>query len=417
MEKLAIIGTGVAGMGCGYFLHKDYDITVYEQNNYIGGHTNTVTVGEVGRTVFIDTGFMVYNDVTYPNLIRLFKELGVEEMNTSMSFSVQHKPTGLEYSGSGINGLFAQRKNILNFRFIRMLRQINRFNDVCIEVLDDDRFSRTTVGQYVRDKGYGEDFLHQYLVPMSSAVWSTPPDLMLNFPIRTLVRFFHNHGFLGLHTQHQWKTLVRGSQSYREKMIAPFRERILVHRPARQVARDMNGKAVVTDSAGQQTYDKVIIATHADQALRLLARPTEQEFRLLKEFHYQTNTATLHTDSSLMPKTRRTWSSWNYRIDAGGNPATIYWMNSLQKVSDRQNYFVSINGADDVDPAKIIQRIEYEHPLFSVEAVDAQKELYKLNTGGPIYFCGSYFKYGFHEDAFTSALELSRQLSRGKIWE
>ncbi len=418
MKSLAIIGSGISGMGCAYFLHKEYGITMYEQNDYIGGHTNTVTVDENGRTVFIDTGFMVYNDVTYPNLIRLFNELGVEQMNTSMSFSVQHKPSGLEYCGSGFNGLFAQRKNILNPRFIRMLANIHRFNSTCIEVLDDDRYAGVTVEEYVNKKGFGEDFLYQYLIPMSSAVWSTPPDRMLSFPAAALIRFFYNHGFLGLHSQHQWKTLVRGSQSYREKLVAPFRDRIFINRGAVEVSRNAQGKAVVTDIHGVKTeYDKVIIAGHADQALKLLKEPTNDESRLLKEFHYQRNIATLHTDASLMPKIRRAWSSWNYRIGKDGQPSTIYYMNSLQKVSDRTDYFISINGADDMAPERIIRRINYDHPLFSVAAVKAQKELPALNVQGPIYFCGSYFKYGFHEDAFTSGLELSRQLSNGRIWE
>lgn len=420
MKTLAIIGTGIAGMGCGHFLHKEYDLTVYEQDNYVGGHTNTVTVDENGKTIYIDTGFMVYNDVTYPNLIRLFKELGVQEKNTSMSFSVQHIPTGLEYCGSGFNGLFAQRKNLFNPGFIKMLSSINRFNKECVEVLNNEKYKTYTLGEYVTEKQYGDDFLYKYLIPMSSAVWSTPPDKMIRFPAAALVRFFHNHGFLGLDTQHQWKTLVNGSQSYREKLITPFKDRIYTERAAVQVAKE-NGKAVVTDAQGNKAiYDAAILACHGDQALKLLARPTDMELRLLKEFHYQKNIATLHTDTSLMPRTKRAWSSWNYRLDTDSNgtflPSTVYYMNSLQHVSNKTDYFVSINGAEHVDPSKILRQIEYTHPLFSVGAAEAQKELPKLNTEGPVYFCGSYFRYGFHEDAFTSALELSRQLSGRKIW-
>ncbi len=420
MRTLAIIGTGIAGMGCAHFLHKEYNLTVYEQENYIGGHTNTVTVDENGKPIYIDTGFMVYNDVTYPNLIRLFKELGVEEKNTSMSFSVQHVPTGLEYSGSGLNGLFAQRKNLFNIGFIKLLHNINRFNKECVEVLNDKHYDSITLEEYVAEKQFGNNFLYKYIIPMSSAVWSTPPDQMARFPVAALVRFFRNHGFLGLDTQHQWKTLVGGSRSYREKLIAPFRDRIYTKRAAVKVGIE-NKKASVTDAQGNKAfYDAVILACHGDQALRLLERPTDMEFQLLKEFHYQKNIATLHTDASLMPKTKRAWSSWNYRLasDTSGSltPSTIYYMNSLQHVSDKQDYFVSINGAENIDPGKILRQIDYEHPLFSVGAAKAQKDLPLLNAQGPVYFCGSYFRYGFHEDAFTSALELSRRLSGKEKW-
>lgn len=420
MESLAIIGTGIAGMGCGYFLHKDFDITVYEQNSYIGGHTNTVTVDEGGKQIYIDTGFMVYNEVTYPNLVRLFTELNVPVKNTSMSFSVQHVPTGLEYCGSGFNGLFAQRKNILNTRFIKMLYSINRFNSECIEVLQNDKYSSYTLAEYVDEKKYGHDFLNKYLIPMCSAVWSTLPDLMVRFPAAALVRFFHNHGFLGLHTQHQWKTVVNGSRSYRDKLIAPYKNRIHTDRPAVRIIKE-NKKVRVTDAlGGHSVYDKVIVACHADQALRLLAQPSGLEKSLLSEFHYQKNAATLHTDVSLMPRTKRAWSSWNYRLeqDRAGSlvPSTVYYMNSLQQVSDTMDYFVSINNAGNIEPSKVIEQIEYEHPIFSVGAVKAQKELSALNASGPIYFCGSYFRYGFHEDAFTSALELCRTITKKDIW-
>ncbi|KAB2878570.1 NAD(P)-binding protein [bacterium] len=420
MKSLAIIGTGIAGMGCAHFLHKEYDLTVYEQENYIGGHTNTVTVDENGKPIYIDTGFMVYNDVTYPNLIRLFKELGVKEKNTSMSFSVQHVPTGLEYSGSGLNGLFAQRKNIFNIGFIKMLTNINRFNKECVEVLTENKYSTYTLEEYVAEKQFDRDFLYKYIIPMSSAVWSTAPDKMTHFPVAALVRFFHTHGFLGLNTQHQWKTLVDGSRSYRDKLIAPFRDRIHTKRAAVKIVKE-SGKAAVTDAQGNKAiYDSVILACHGDQALRLLERPTDLESRLLKEFRYQKNIATLHTDVSFMPSTKRAWASWNYRLDSDTSgsltPSTIYYMNSLQHVSDKRDYFVSINGAENIDPGNILKQIDYEHPLFSVGAVEAQKDLPKLNAEGPVYFCGSYFRYGFHEDAFTSALELSRRLSGKEIW-
>jgi uncharacterized protein len=414
MDKLAIIGTGIAGMGCGHLLQKKYDISLFEQSDYIGGHTNTIKIDEDGTNVFLDTGFMVFNYETYPNLCKLFEEIKAPVKKTSMSFSVQHVPTGLEYCGSGLNGLFAQRKNIFSPSYIKMLLDISRFNKESIEILDKPEYENYSLGKYIKEFGFGEDMLWKYLIPMSSAVWSTPMEQMLDFPIVTLIRFFKNHGFLGLNTQHQWYTLENGSQSYRELLIKPFRERIHIDSGVKNVARK-EGKAEITLVNGKtMELDKVIFACHGDQALNLLETPTQLEKELLSKFKYQKNIATVHTDESIMPKTRKTWSSWNYRIEERDGeliPSTIYWMNSLQGVSKKKNYFVSINALEgSVDPKKIIKEIDYEHPLFDVPAMQAQSQLQKLNETGPLYYCGSYFKYGFHEDAYKSSADLCRGL-------
>jgi uncharacterized protein len=421
VKRIAIIGTGIAGLGCAHFLHRRADLALYEKNDYTGGHSNTVTVAEGGRLVPIDTGFMVFNEVTYPNLNRLFRELGVATKPTSMSFSVQHLPTKLEFCGSSLNHLFAQRKNLLRPRFWKLLRQINRFNADALQTLSDPRFQDHTIGQYVNERKYGDDFLNFYLVPMSAAVWSTPPEQMLDFPAVTLLRFFHNHGFLGLHTQHPWLTVVNGAKAYVEKLTAPFRAKIRTRRGAASVRRE-NGGVKVTDVSGNcEKFDQVILASHADKSLKMLADADDQERSLLGEFQYQPNTALLHTDTSVMPRTKLCWASWNYRIDRGADgktsPSTIYWMNSLQGVSDRQNYFVSINGENSVNPSRVIKRIQYEHPLFNLGAIRAQSDLPKLNERMTnVFFCGSYFRYGFHEDAFTSALELCRTLTGERLW-
>jgi predicted NAD/FAD-binding protein len=418
--RTAIIGTGIAGMGCGHFLHPQDGLTIYEQNDYVGGHTNTVTVDEDGKPVYVDTGFMVFNYKTYPNLCRLFAELNAPVKKTDMSFSVQHVPTGLEYSGSGLNHLFAQRKNIFKPRYIKMLMQIGRFNKESVKILDEPKYAGYSIGQYIKEFGYGDDMLWKYLVPMSSAVWSTPMEQMLDFPAVTLIRFFQNHGFLGLDTQHQWYTLDKGSQSYRELLINPFKDRIHTNRKAVEVTRQ-GGKVTVTDADGsEEVYDRVIIATHADQALAMLHKPTWEEQRLLPPFKYQYNKAVLHTDEGIMPKAKLAWSSWNYRIKmqhASLEPSTIYWMNRLQGVSDKKNYFVSINPHDDFDEKKILMEIDYEHPLFDVPAINAQARLQTLNESGPVYFCGSYFKYGFHEDAFASAVALCSQLLKKPVYD
>jgi predicted NAD/FAD-binding protein len=426
MTKTAIIGTGIAGLGCAHFLHRDCEITLFEQNDYAGGHTNTVSAAEpgTGRSVPIDTGFMVFNQVTYPLLTRLFAELQVPIKPTSMSFSVRHADTGLEFAGSSLNHLFAQRRNLLRPRFYRMLAAINRFNTEAVAALDDPAVRETTLGDYVRQRGYGEDFLELYLTPMSSAVWSTPPDLMLRFPAVKLLRFFHNHGFLGLHTQHPWWTVDGGAREYVRRLTAPWRERIRLGTTVRRIERTPHGAIVLTAAGARQHFDRVILACHGDQALQLLDRPTADEARLLAEFRYQPNTATLHTDAAVMPRTRLAWSSWNYEInrDAAGrkSTATHYWMNSLQGVSDRENYFVSIERPEAIDPKKVLRTIHYRHPLFSLGALRAQQELPALNAAAQgtteTYFCGAWTRHGFHEDGLLSAHRLTSLLLNRDPW-
>ncbi|MBF0504754.1 MAG: FAD-dependent oxidoreductase [Candidatus Omnitrophica bacterium] len=415
MPSIAVVGTGIAGMGAAYFLKDKHDITFYEKNDYSGGHTNTLTVKEPGGDIYIDSGFMVYNEITYPNLTRLFKELDVKTKPTDMSFSVQHLLSALEYCGTGLNGLFAQRKNLVSVSHWKMLLEMNRFNNEALEVLDNDKYLSYSLVDYVKEKGYSDDFLHKFLVPISSAVWSTPQDLMLRFPAVTLVRFFKNHGFLGLRGHYQWRTVVDGSQRYREKILMHFKDKILLNNPVKEVRRH-NARAMVIDSRGEKReYDKVILASHADESLRMLAQPTQQESGLLSKFRYHKNVAALHTDESIMPRTKLAWSSWNYRI-TDKETATIYWMNNLQHVSKQKNYFISINDVKDVDPSKIIWRTEYTHPIYNVDAIQAQKKLHELNKDGVIYFCGAYFKYGFHEDALTSGIDVARVITGEPIW-
>ena len=424
MSRLAIIGSGIAGMGCAHFLHRKFDVTIFEQNDKPGGHTNTVDVPEGDRQVALDTGFMVFNRQTYPLLTELFRRLEVKVKAAPMSFSVRHRDSGLEFCGSSLNHLFAQRRNLLRPRFYRMLASIARFNREAVAALAQPGTTDLTLGEYVRRGGYGQDFFDLYLVPMSSAVWSTPPELMLDFPAATLLRFFSNHGFLGLDTQHPWLTVEGGARSYVEKISAPWQDRVRLGRRVALVRRGTGGVTVVTTDGTSETFDRVILACHGDQALRLLAGPTPEEFRLLGEFHYQPNIATVHTDAGVMPRTRLAWSSWNYEIarDAAGgvSTATHYWMNSLQGVSDRENYFVSIGRPEAVDPARVVRTIAYEHPLFSLGAIRAQADLPRLNAAArgttETYFAGSYFRYGFHEDGLLSAFNLSELLLGGDPW-
>ncbi|WP_221032266.1 NAD(P)/FAD-dependent oxidoreductase [Actomonas aquatica] len=426
MSRIAIIGSGVAGLGCAYFLHRQHDVTVFESADYAGGHANTVDADEPGtqRRVPIDTGFMVFNRETYPHLCRLFDRLDVPVKKTSMSFAVRDDETGLEWCGTSLNHLFAQRKNLFNLRFLKMLMAVNRFNADAVKALDDPRLRDVSLGDYVRERGYGDDFFRLYLVPMSSAVWSTPPELMLEFPASTLLRFFHNHGFLGLHTQHQWWTVDGGSREYVRRMVAPFADRILTGTAATRIVRTGDKVIVMTNRGEAQSFDQVILATHAPDSLRLIVNPTPEESRILGVFRYQANVATLHTDTDVMPRTRRAWSSWNYQLVRGAEgriePATHYWMNSLQGVSDREQYFVTINRPNDINPAAVHRRIDYAHPLFDLPAVQAQEEIPALHTAADTtthtYFAGAWQRYGFHEDGLLSAYNLSRHLLHNDPW-
>ena len=414
-QRIAIVGTGISGLACAHFLHRHHDITLFEKDNRIGGHSNTVMAPEPDREVPIDTGFMVYNEVTYPHLTRLFKELDVATKETSMSFSVQHLQDKLEFNGGSLNLLFAQRRNLLRPRFWKMLLQINRFNKETIAEVKDPQFPHLTLAEYVKARGYGADFLRWYLSPMAAAVWSSPPEKIDDFPALTLMRFWHNHGFLGLDTQHQWRTVCGGSREYVAKISAPFQDRI--HQGSAVSAISPENQITLTDGSTHQ-FDLIISAAHGDQALKLLTAPTPLEKDILSKFSYQANEAVLHTDPQFMPKTKRCWASWNYQI-SGEKHSTIYWMNSLQGISDRESYFVSINPSGPIPQDKVIRRLDYEHPLFDLPAIHAQAripELHQAASESGRYFCGAWQRNGFHEDGLWSAVELCKSLLGKDPW-
>ncbi len=424
MTDVAIIGSGIAGLGAAYKLSQRAkpspyaQISIYESNDYVGGHSNTALVKDAtaGEEIPIDTGFMVFNQVTYPQLTELFKNLGVAIEPTDMSFSVQHRLSGLEYAGASLGRLFGQRRNIVNPRFWRLLMQLDRFNKEAHAALAEAGYDEMTLADYVRARGYGDDLLELYLVPMASAVWSTPPAVMLKFPAKTLLHFFYNHGFLGMDTQHQWWTVSGGSRNYVKRMLEIVKPSVKLNQPAKAIVRRPHFVEVITE-AGPKRHDKVILATHADQALRLLQSPEALEEKLLRPFKYQNNSAILHTDKTVMPGSRPCWASWNYRVEKGinGQASTHYWMNSLQNLGTDKQYFVSINGEHLVDPKSVLRTFAYEHPLFSLEARQAQYSLPQLNQQSPdqnVFFCGSYFRYGFHEDALVSGYAAAEAISQ-----
>lgn len=411
--RIAIIGTGIAGLSAAWGVREIADLTLFESAHRPGGHSNTVTVDEDGHSIPIDTGFIVFNKATYPNLCRLFEELGIAIKPSEMSLSVQHLPSGLEYNGMGFNKLFAQRRNLTSPRFLALIAEIIRFFRVGRQWLRDEAEGDAAheadedLTSFCKRHRFGDDFLNLYLVPMSSAVWSTEPGRILDFPASTLLHFFQNHGFLGITTHHPWFTVDGGARSYVEKMLQIVGAPKLGD-PVVSVDESGEGAWVKTDSGKQEYFDAVIFACHADQSLRLLNSPSSEQQRLLSSFQYQSNEALLHTDASVMPKRRLAWASWNFKVEGGSShrrATTHYWMNALQGVSKKRDYFVSLNSNDQIDPKSIHYSTTYEHPIFTLEAVRAQRELPSLNHAGVLFFCGSYFRYGFHEDACKSGFD------------
>ena len=404
MKKLAIIGSGIAGMSAAHFLKNDYEITLIEKNDYIGGHTNTVSVHDGEKDCPLDTGFMVFNEKTYPYLVKLFSELKVPYTNTDLSFSVFNHGLNLEYNGSSLDGLFSQRRNFFNLRFLKLIKEILKFNKASISAIDDPRFKKTTIKEYVDHLGLSHYFFDNFLVPMSSAVWSTPIEKMGDFPAQSLLRFFHNHGFVGVNTQLQWKTVIGGSREYRDRIIKGLNGSVLINSKVQGIIQHDTGLDVILPNK-TLTFDKVIIAAHADEALAMLRNPTQKQQEILSKFSYQMNVAIVHTDSSVMPKLEKNWSSWNFIIK-GQEAYTVYYMNKLQGISQKKNFFVNINGEEFIAPEKILKKINYHHPLFDIAAKDAQEKIDDLNKESNIHFTGSYYRYGFHEDALLSSVNL-----------
>ena len=393
--KIAIIGTGIAGNVAAYHLRQQHDITVFESGSYAGGHTNTVTVQENGRRFGVDTGFIVFNDRTYPNFIRLLDEIGQESQRSEMSFSVQADNGGIEYSSYVPNGLFAQRRNLFRPAFHRMIRDILRFNKTTIQSVDHLGYD-DTVREFLDDNRYSREFRDCYLVPMAAAIWSAEPVSILDMPIKFLVRFFDNHGLLQLKNRPQWRVIKGGSREYVQKLVAGHHDRIRLNTPVQSVQRFNDRVEIKSASGGLETFDYVFIACHSDQALALLKDASQTERDVLGAIRYQQNEAILHTDDALMPKRRRAWASWNYHIpeDPSRHVAVTYNMNILQ---------VTLNNDRNIHPDSIIRVEKYEHPVFSRESVAAQQRHVEINTGRTFY-CGAYWRNGFHEDGVVSAL-------------
>lgn len=406
--KIAVIGAGIAGMSCAWLLNAAHEVTLYERNSWLGGHSNTV---ETPDGVAIDTGFIVYNDVTYPNLVKLFETLSVPTAPSNMGFAVTLDKGRLEYSGSGVKGLFAQKRNLFSPRFVGMVLDLLRFYRDAPALLEAGD-SAMTLGEFLAQGKYGEAFLEHHLLPMGAAIWSMTPKEMLDFPAKSFVRFFVNHGLFRLKNRIPWRTVKGGSREYVKRLLAPLQGKIHQTEVVR-VLRDANG-VVVTDLNGlEKRYDAVVMACHGDEALALMADASPQERAVLAKFSYSQNRAILHSDDSVMPKRRNVWAAWNYIAETGkeaGRVALSYWMNRLQPLAGTTQWFVSLNPLHEPAKEKVVAEFNYTHPLFTKATIDAQQEIRTIQGQNRVWFCGAHLGYGFHEDGLSSGLAVAEAL-------
>lgn len=417
--RIAIVGTGIAGNVAARRLRDTHEITVFEANEHIGGHTNTVDVESEDGTIAVDTGFIVFNDRTYPEFNRLLAELDQAWRPSVMSFSVQNERTGLQYNGSSLNGLFAQRANLARPAFLRMLKDIVRFNRSAGEALADVS-ADLTVGEYIERMGYSRAFFGDYLRPMAAAIWSAEPTSVSDMPLRFLVRFFQNHGLLQLSDRPRWRVIAGGSREYVRKLVAGHRDRIRLATPVESISR--TGTSVQLKPAGGpvEHFDHVFLACHADEALRLLADASSLEREVLSAFEYQPNETVLHTDERAMPSARRAWAAWNYHVPADDvdRVTVTYNMNILQGIRSATQYCVTLNRSERIDPEKVLYRTVYSHPVINEASVAAQARHEDVNRGRRTSYCGAYWGYGFHEDGVVSALNALRHFEeeqRGEL--
>jgi len=417
--RIAVIGSGISGLSSAWLLNGDNDVTLYEREPRLGGHGNTVQVEHDGVSIPVDTGFIVYNEATYPNLIALFDHIDVATETSDMSFSVTVGDGALEYEGS-LAGLLAQPTNILKPWYWGMWRDIVRFYKSAPKLLEQPADTPLSLGDFLERGGYGAAFREHHLLPMAAAIWSCPMETMLAFPARSFVRFFVNHGLFNLGARPEWRTVSGGSRVYIETLARAFSNDVRLGRPAVSVERS-DGAASVTDDTGETThFDQVIIAAHGDEALAMLKDPSAEESRLLSAFTYQNNVAVLHRDAALMPKRKAAWAAWNYLAssDPDGNPSVslTYWMNRLQNIDPRHPLFVTMNPARQPDPDLVFQSFSYDHPVFDQAAIDAQAALPSIQGVNRTWFCGSYHGYGFHEDGLKSGIAVAQALGATIPW-
>jgi predicted NAD/FAD-binding protein len=427
--RIAVIGSGISGLTSAYLLSREHDVVVYEAADRLGGHTATMDVEHAGDTYAVDTGFIVFNDWTYPLFQKLLAQLKVDSQHTDMGFSVSCDETGVEYSGDSISTLFAQRRNIFSLRHWRMIKDILRFNKQApLDVAKAGVFDTMTLGEYLQQYGYSDVFTDKYLVPMGAAIWSASTSVMKSFPLQFFVNFFVNHGLLSVTNRPQWHVIKGGSKSYIEPLIASFKDNIRLATPIVSIIRQSEDRSekgngserighvlIHTERYGEEKYDQVVIATHSDQALVLLSDASDRERRVLGDMTYRENDVILHTDDALLPHNKKTWSSWNYRItkdtkgDNDNPPALTYNMNILQGLKAPCTFCVTLNKIDSINPKKILGRYRYSHPVFSMKSIAAQQRWEDINGVNNTWFCGAYWANGFHEDGVKSAVRIAEK--------
>lgn len=413
--KIAVVGSGIAGLGAAWLLSRQHEVVLFERESRLGGHTHTHQVEQGGRAYRVDTGFIVFNPGNYPLLTKLFDELGVPSQPTTMSFSVHDDGNGLEYNATDLNGLFCQRRNLVSPRFWRMVREITRFYRDAPALLADPG-PGPTLGSYLRERNYSDLFVRDHLVPMASALWSSPSETILDFPAKYLVRFMDNHHMLQVRDRPMWRVVCGGSSRYIEAMQKTWNVQLRLSSPVREVRRDAAGVEIATDR-GSERFDQVVMACHSDQALALLADPSQAERDVLGAIHYQANETVLHTDASLLPRQRKAWAAWNaYVPKAPGAPCTVsYCMNHLQSLDSPEPFVVTLGRGQAIDPGKVLARMQYQHPVYTHASVAAQGRRGEINGGNRTWFAGAYWGFGFHEDGLRSGVEVARAL--GATWD
>lgn len=406
--RIAIIGAGVSGLTTWYLLRRRHEITVFEAADWIGGHTHTVDVKDADRSLAIDTGFIVFNDRTYPNFVKLLRALDVPKKKSDMSFSVRCEASGIEYNGTSVDSMFAQRRNLLRPSFLSMVRDILRFNR---EATSFARNGSTplTVGEFVRRGKYGSSFVERYLVPMGAAIWSAEPERMLEFPFTTFARFFDNHGFLTVDDRPQWYVVDGGSRTYVEQLVRGYEDSIRTSTPIECVRRYADHVEVVPAGRPAERFDEVVLAVHSDQALRMLGDPSAEERAVLGAIPYQRNAVTLHTDASILPKKKKAWAAWNYHRDSEAHLGVTYWMNRLQSLDATKQWCVTLNRDSRIAAGEVSQRFVYEHPIYTQAALDAHARQDGIQGRERTFFAGAWLGYGFHEDGVKSALAITRR--------
>ena len=404
--KLAVIGSGISGLSAAYHFSKNHKVDLFEQDDHFGGHSLTYDIKEEDKVVPVDLGFIVFNEQTYPNLISFFRELDVPFEKSNMSFSVSVKDSNVEYGGSGLNAIFANKKNLLNLKFLKMINEIISFYKKAPSLLNHN-LSEDTLGNYLEKSKLSKYFIEYHIIPMVAAIWSMPFEKAKDMPLKLFLNFFINHGLFKLKNRPQWYTVTNRSRAYVNKVLEKISGEVFKNYKVSKILRSENNVRI---SIGNEylDYDHVILASHADQSLKILEEPTSEEDRILKRFSYVSNKAYLHIDENLMPLRKSAWSSWN-SITKDNRTCITYWLNKLQNLKTSKNYFLTLNPVEQINNNKILKKIDFTHPYFNKENVKLQKDLHKLQGKKRTWFCGSYFGYGFHEDGLKSSIELFKK--------